>query len=50
MHWEIPKHLCQVTRVKGNLIPHSCLAAPAIESGSEWLSKGTPNRPICFQS
>lgn len=37
-HWEIFKHLCQTTGVKGNLVPDAYLAALAIESGSEWIT------------
>lgn len=37
-HWDIFRHLCETTRVKGNLIPDAFLAALAIESGCEWIT------------
>ena len=37
-HWGIFKSLCEATGAKGNLVPDACLAALAIESGSEWIS------------
>ncbi len=37
-HWEIFSELCGTAGVKGNLVPDACLAALAIESGSEWIT------------
>jgi uncharacterized protein len=37
-HWAIFDRLCRTARVRGNLVPDACLAALAIESGSEWIT------------
>jgi toxin-antitoxin system PIN domain toxin len=37
-HWDIFTTLCQISGVKGNLVPDAYLAALAIESGSEWMT------------
>lgn len=37
-HWSIFEHLCRTANVKGNLVPDACLAALAIESGSDWIT------------
>jgi hypothetical protein len=38
-HWDIFTGLCEAVKGKGNLIPDAYLAALAIESGSEWITK-----------
>lgn len=37
-HWDIFARLCHASGVRGNLVPDACLAALAIESGSEWIT------------
>lgn len=37
-HWDIFCRLCNTTDIKGNLVPDACLAALAIESGSDWVT------------
>ena len=37
-HWEIFTRLCESAAARGNLVPDACLAALAIESGSEWVT------------
>jgi len=37
-HWNIFSRLCEITGVKGNLVPDAYLAALAIETGSEWVT------------
>jgi uncharacterized protein len=38
-HWSIFANLCRETPARGNLIPDAYLAALAIESGSEFVSR-----------
>ena len=38
-HWDIFTGLCRTAGVKGNLVPDAYLAALAIESGSEWVTR-----------
>jgi predicted nucleic acid-binding protein len=37
-HWAIFRRLCEEANVRGNLVADACLAAVAIESGSEWIT------------
>jgi toxin-antitoxin system PIN domain toxin len=37
-HWDIFRHLCVVTRARGNLVPDAFLAAVAIESNATWMT------------
>jgi uncharacterized protein len=37
-HWEIFVELCRSAGARGSLIPDAYHAAPAIESGSEWVT------------
>jgi len=37
-HWGIFSRLCTGTDVRGNLVPDAWFAAPAIESGCEWIT------------
>lgn len=37
-HWEIFRDLCRSASARGSLIPDAYFAAPAIESGSEWIT------------
>ncbi len=38
-HWGIFAGLCEATGARGNLIPDAYLAALAIESGAEWITR-----------
>jgi len=38
-HWDIFRRLCQTSGARGNLVPDAYLAALAIESGSEWITR-----------
>jgi toxin-antitoxin system PIN domain toxin len=37
-HWSIFGQLCREPGVRGSLVPDACVAALAIESGSEWIT------------
>ena len=38
-HWSIFSRLCHQAQVKGNLVPDAYLAALAIESGCDWITR-----------
>lgn len=38
-HWQIFTGLCDAAAARGNLVPDAYLAALAIESGSEWVTR-----------
>ena len=38
-HWDIFTRLCRKNNERGNLVPDAFLAAMAIESGCEWISR-----------
>lgn len=38
-HWDIFRRLCQSAEARGNLVPDAYLAALAIESGCEWVTR-----------
>ena len=38
-HWGIFRELCEKSEARGNIVADAYLAALAIESGSEWISR-----------